>query len=224
MKKYKLTEETKIIDGKELYRIEALKDFGSVKKGEKGGWIEKESNLSQNGDCWVYGNAMAYDDAKVFGNAMVSGSAMVSGNARVYGNAWICGYARVFDDAMVSGNAMVYGNAWVSNSARVFDNASVYGNAMVFGRAKVSNNTWISGDAEIYYNANIYEGNIEPTITNEIEEIEEIVNEIKQILLKNDNDPTKIISDEMIDEIAYDLRDIKEGLKGISGALRGLDY
>jgi hypothetical protein len=65
---------------------------------------------------------------------------------------------------------------------------------------------------------------IEPIIPNEINEIEKIVDEIKQILLKNDNDPTKIISDEMIDEIAYDLRDIKEGLKGISGALRGLDY
>jgi len=207
MKKYKLTKKTKTVNGKKLYQIEALEDFSNIKKGEKGGWIEKESNLSQNGDCWVYGNAMVYDDAMVFGNAMVSGSAMVFGNAKVFGN------ASVFDNASVSGDA------------RVFDNASVYGNAMVFGRAKVSNNTWISGDAEIYYNANIYEGNIEPTITNEIEEIEEIVNEIKQILLKNDNDPTKIILDnKIVDEIAYDLRDIREGLEGVNGAFKGLDY
>ena len=68
MKKYKLTEETKIIDGKELYRIEALKDFGSVKKGEKGGWIEKESNLSQNGDAWVYGDAWICGYAKISGD------------------------------------------------------------------------------------------------------------------------------------------------------------
>ena len=60
-KKYKLTEESVVINGKFLHRIEALRDFGDVKKGDKGGFIEKEENLSQYGDCWVY------DDAKVFG-------------------------------------------------------------------------------------------------------------------------------------------------------------
>ena len=55
--KYELTEETKY----GLYRIEALKDFGNVKKGDKGGWIEKEANLSQDGDCWVYGDAEVYE-------------------------------------------------------------------------------------------------------------------------------------------------------------------
>lgn len=37
MKKYKLTEETKEYYGITLYRIEALKDFGTVKAGDKGG-------------------------------------------------------------------------------------------------------------------------------------------------------------------------------------------
>ena len=35
--KYKLTEESIVIYNKTLYRIEALKDFGDVKKGDKGG-------------------------------------------------------------------------------------------------------------------------------------------------------------------------------------------
>ena len=43
-KKYKLTEESISFNGKTLYRIEALKDFADVKKGEKGGFIESESN------------------------------------------------------------------------------------------------------------------------------------------------------------------------------------
>ena len=35
--KYKLTEETfQVFGGSTLYRIEALKDFGDVKKGDKG--------------------------------------------------------------------------------------------------------------------------------------------------------------------------------------------
>ena len=61
MKKYKLTEETKVINGHTLHRIEALKDFGTVKKGELGGWIETEDNLSQYCNCWVDDEAMVYD-------------------------------------------------------------------------------------------------------------------------------------------------------------------
>ena len=66
MKKFKLTKETKEYFGTTLYRIEALMDFSDVSKGDKGGWIEKEENLSQDGNAWV------------------SGDALVSGNARVY--------------------------------------------------------------------------------------------------------------------------------------------
>ena len=45
-KKYKLTEETINVFNKTLYRIEALRDFSDVKKGDKCGLIEKEDNLS----------------------------------------------------------------------------------------------------------------------------------------------------------------------------------
>lgn len=78
MKKYELTEETFTVFGKTLYRIRAVRDFGSVKTGEFGGYIEKEENLSHFGDAWVYGNA------KVYGNARVSGNAWVYGNAEVF--------------------------------------------------------------------------------------------------------------------------------------------
>ena len=62
-KKYKLTDETIEVNGRTLYRIEATKDFGNVKAGDKGGYLEKEENLSYYGNAWVYGNA------KVSGNA-----------------------------------------------------------------------------------------------------------------------------------------------------------
>lgn len=52
-----LEDETIEFRGKTLYRIEALKDFLSVKKGEKGGFVEKESNLSVAGHAWVTGHA-----------------------------------------------------------------------------------------------------------------------------------------------------------------------
>ena len=58
MAKYKLTTEFKMWCGIKLYQIEALESFSNVSKGDKGGWIEKEENLSRvSGDAWVYGNA-----------------------------------------------------------------------------------------------------------------------------------------------------------------------
>ena len=126
MAKFKLTDETKQVLGYILHRIEATEDFGNVKKGDKGGWIEKEGNLSQNGNAWVCG------DAKVFGNAWVFG------NAKVYGNAWVCGDAKVF------GNAKVYGDA------------EVYGNAKVYGDAWVCGDTEVCGNAEVQDSQNDY--------------------------------------------------------------------
>lgn len=79
--KYELTDETIDVSGTTLHRIKALKDFGNVKKGELGGYVESEYNLSQIGNCWVYGNARVCGDAWVYGNAELCG------NARVYGNA-----------------------------------------------------------------------------------------------------------------------------------------
>ena len=56
MTHYKLTDETIVNEfGTTLYRIELTKDCVWGKAGTKGGYIEKESNLS--GDAWVYGDA-----------------------------------------------------------------------------------------------------------------------------------------------------------------------
>lgn len=119
MKKYELTEETVTVYGKTLYRIRAVRDFGSVKTGEFGGYIEKEENLSHFGNAWVSGNAKVSGNARVSGNAEVCGEAWVSGNAKVCGNAWVSG------NAMVSGNAKVCGEAWVCGNAKVCGNAEV---------------------------------------------------------------------------------------------------
>ena len=106
-KKYELTDIKIEVFGKTLFRIRALRYIEKleIKKGDLGGYIEKEENLSQDGNAWVY------DNAWVYGNALVYGNAEVYGNARVYGNAEVYGNARVY------GNALVYGNAeiiWLS--------------------------------------------------------------------------------------------------------------
>lgn len=154
-KKYKLTDETINLNGATLYRIEALKDFGEIKKGNKGGFIESENNLAHEGNAWVsdnahvYGDACVFDNARVYNNAFVSGYAQVYGNAFVYGNAWLYDNTRVCDYAWVADNARVYGDANVCDDSSVFGSACVYDNARVCGDALVRGYACVCGDAEI---------------------------------------------------------------------------
>ena len=123
-KKYKLTDETIEVEGKALYRIEALKDFCEIKKGDKGGFIESEDNLSHEGNAWVY------DDACVYDNALVTDDACVSDNARVYNDARLSGNSWVYDHSRVYGTARVTDDACVCGTARVYDNDWVYDHAL----------------------------------------------------------------------------------------------
>lgn len=64
MKKFELTAEfVTNVFGTKLFRIKALVAFGDVEKGELGGFIEKEDNLSHDGEAWVYGNAWVSGNA-----------------------------------------------------------------------------------------------------------------------------------------------------------------
>lgn len=82
--KYKLTNKKIDYLGRTLYQIEAVKKFGNIAKGQKGGFIEKKSNLSQDGNAWVYNYAMVYGDAKVCDNAKVYDCAKVRGVSYIY--------------------------------------------------------------------------------------------------------------------------------------------
>ena len=52
-----------------MLRIVALKNFGVIKKGNIGGLVESEKNLSHYGDAWVYVDAWVSGDAQVSGDA-----------------------------------------------------------------------------------------------------------------------------------------------------------
>jgi len=146
MKKYELTQNTKITLRGTLYQIKALIDIPQkgVKIGDLGGYIQHEDNLSHEGTCWVDEKAYVFDNAKVLGDAQVFGDAWVFDNAQiyamalVYGEARVFGTARVFNNAWVYGNAKVYGDTRIFDDARIFGKAYVYGNAYVYGKAKVS--------------------------------------------------------------------------------------
>lgn len=161
-KKYILTDEIREFYGKILHRIQAVRDFDNVKTGDLGGWIEKEENLSHEGNCWIdgdakaYDNALVYDDAHIFGNALIYGNTMVRGNALVSDNVQICGHTVIQGSAVVRGNVLVRGDALVSGNALVRGNAQVYDNALVTGYAQVCDNAQIYGNAKVSGNVLIY--------------------------------------------------------------------
>ena len=86
-----------------LYRVRALRDFGDIKKGEIGGFVSGEHNLSHMGNCWIADNAVVSHDAQVLDNACVSGHSAVTGRAKISGHAIISGWVQITGDAEISG-------------------------------------------------------------------------------------------------------------------------
>ena len=138
-KKYELIES----DIKGLYRVKALKDFGYVKKGDIGGYVQNEHNLSHKGCCWVCDDAKIYNEARIYGNSEISGCAVINGSARVYGN------SRVFGCAVIDGNARIYGDSEVWGYAIIRDNALIYGDSVISGNAFIGGYTEIKTGCHI---------------------------------------------------------------------------
>lgn len=142
-----------------VYRIKALKDFHLVKAGDIGGYIEKESNLSHDGNCWihndaiVYGDAVVLEDAKVCDHAIVRGHARVSGNARVRDHVQVVGFGEVGDDAHVSGYALIEGtvieSATIGEYAKVLDSSMANGHCFLYGMAIIRDYSLVTGYATI---------------------------------------------------------------------------
>lgn len=151
-----------------LYQIEALKDFEvqgrKVHKGQLGGHVSSEDNLSQSGNCWIFDDAIVKDWAKLSGDAiatnkcLIKDHAIVDGNVSVYGDAIIRGYAQVHDEvevysssviadhSIVTDNACIFGGNLYDN-ARIKDNAEI--NGIVRGNAEVRDNAYIGCHAEV---------------------------------------------------------------------------
>ena len=155
-KKYEFSEETLEVRGHILHRIVALKDFSNVKKGDLGGFIEKEINLSQEGNCWIYDEAAVYNSAEVRDDAIVRNYADISDEAVVFGNAKVHNHVRIWDNARVYSNAAIYGNAKIYNYAEVGGDANVSDDARIFNSAVVLDHATVCGCAKVGKNAAVY--------------------------------------------------------------------
>ena len=174
-RKYELTDETLLhksplfAEGVLLHRIRSLQDFNDVKRGDLGGFIEAEKNLSQTDTSWVYDRAKIYneafvhkdaqirDSAEISGNAFVGGAALIDGSALITGNARVFEEAKIRENATVSDFASVSGKAEVREAAVVDGSASISGFAQIGGRAHVSDFSVVSGEAKVIENAFVNE-------------------------------------------------------------------
>lgn len=163
-KKYILTDTKKTLEnGKTVYCIKAIKDFGHIRKGQIGGWIESEDNLSHDGECWVDDEAVIYGNAYVSGNASVQDDAIVYGNACINDNVLILGNAEIYGDALITGHtritgfAKVYEKAKVGGAAFITGSAEIHGNAILIGEIKISGISDIYGSTVITGNPIIRE-------------------------------------------------------------------
>lgn len=160
MARYRLTEETRKVDGHTLHRVEYCEDFRTVRRGMKGGFVERLDNIKDEAmlgeDCAVYGDAVLCGKAQANGHALVYGSSIVCGDAivsekcRVHGHARVYGHARIGGQAQVAGHARVRGKAYVGEQAYVHAYAKVGDRAHVTGECTiVGGMADLAGDARV---------------------------------------------------------------------------
>lgn len=137
-RKYRILEDdTIVVDDVTLYRIEAIRSFSNVPRGTLGGYIQAEKNLSHEGNCWIYNDAMALGNSKVMKNGKMYNLSCIKDNARLLGN------SKMHDKSMMKDFAVVKGEVYL------YDNTKVINNAKVFGLLDCNNNTKICGNAII---------------------------------------------------------------------------
>lgn len=137
MKKYELTNE-KRLRATPMYRIRAVRDFGDVKTGDLGGWVNSEENLSHDGLCWLYDEATALDHSRVLGNAQMQNHSLITDYATVCDNALIQDYTEISFRSRVFGNTILQRSSSVSGYAQVggdvlLSNVHVTQNATIIG-------------------------------------------------------------------------------------------
>ena len=140
------------------FRVRALRGFTNkasgrtIEKGEIGGWVDGEHNLSQRGTCWISDEASVNNRGRVRRHAIVSENAKVeggtvTGKSIVEGNATVRDTASITGKAVVEGNATVEGDAWVGHDAMVGGEASLGKGAHVAKGAIIGEDSRVEGDS-----------------------------------------------------------------------------
>lgn len=139
MRKYRLSEEQRAFSYQEdgtkknvlLRQIIAISDFNDVIAGTAGGWIDRETVLAQEGNCWIYDqNAIAFGGAVISGNTRITGTSVLWGEVYATDNVWI-------------DNSEISQGAYISDSVTIHDSL-VCGQCRIFGHALIDQHSMIA--------------------------------------------------------------------------------
>lgn len=146
-KKFELVKEKyiELKDGRKLYQIRALREIQnermivSIKKGELGGYVESEKNLSQEGNSWISQSARVYENALVKDGSLVGNKVIVRGNAAIEDDAYV--RAMSIGKTIIEDNARIGGISTVGledpfvvfnhKGTRIRGNSAILGNTMI---------------------------------------------------------------------------------------------
>ena len=138
MRKYRLSEEQRAFSYQEdgtkknvlLRQIIAISDFNDVIAGTAGGWIDRETVLAQEGNCWIYDqNAIAFGGTVISGNTRITGTSVLWGEVYATDNVWI-------------DNSEISQGAYIGDSVTIHDSL-VYGQCRIFGHALIDQHSMI---------------------------------------------------------------------------------
>ncbi len=144
-----------------LHRIRALQDIGKdVKKGDLGGYVEDQSNLSfePKDNAWLYDDSIACGDAYVCQGSALRENATAKEKAYISQGSSMGGSSIVEDDAMIQGTSL-YGNARISGTGMALSSRGGYrptiaGDVSVYG--VVCGNFHLDGQTVILEGEKLY--------------------------------------------------------------------
>ncbi|HHR0146492.1 TPA: YdcK family protein [Escherichia coli] len=179
MRKYRLSEEQRAFSYQEdgtkknvlLRQIIAISDFNDVIAGTAGGWIDRETVLAQEGNCWIYDqNAIAFGGTVISGNTRITGTSVLWGEVYATDNVWIdnseisqsahisdsvtirgslvCGQCRIFGHALIDQHSMIVAAQGLTPDHQLL--LQIYDRARV-SASRIVHQAQIYGDAVVRY-------------------------------------------------------------------------
>ena len=148
-KKYEITDITMEFGERTLYRIRALKDFANVKKGDLGGWVSSENNLSQEGNCWIYNEAKCMDNAKMYNNSTMHDYSEMYDYSIMRGDSEMHSYTEMHDYSIMYGYSKMCGNSKMYDDSKMFDDSAMYDCSEMYGSSVMFDHSEMYGESEM---------------------------------------------------------------------------
>lgn len=134
-----------------LFQIRALKDISrfNIKKGDLGGFVSSEKNLSQLEDCWIEEGSMVLDNSFVDGNAYICGKSVLSQAVHIQGET-------IIKNSILKGNIDILENSELKQvkaegtisilGKNEIVQSILYGNVTIEGNNKIHHFSRIQGE------------------------------------------------------------------------------